>query len=109
MVKPPARPFRSSVRVSSASFAQRLEIFQPALQRRPSTSPAACVTTGALSFPVPPFLPVSRPAPLEPPPAAMLVLFESAVGLCLFKMKDGKLDDKELYKQFETPEEANNL
>ncbi|KAK4705073.1 nucleolar protein 58, partial [Phenoliferia sp. Uapishka_3] len=39
----------------------------------------------------------------------MLVLFESAVGLCLFKMKDGKLDDKELYKQFETPEEANNL
>lgn len=39
----------------------------------------------------------------------MLVLFESAVGLCLFKMKDGKLDDKELYKQFNTPEEANNL
>lgn len=40
----------------------------------------------------------------------MLVLFESAVGLCLFKLKqDGKLDDKELYKQFETEEGANNL
>ncbi|KAI5475582.1 hypothetical protein MNV49_001138 [Pseudohyphozyma bogoriensis] len=39
----------------------------------------------------------------------MLVLFESAVGLCLFKLNDGKLDDKDLHKQFETPESANNL
>ncbi|KAM0749986.1 Nop-domain-containing protein [Meredithblackwellia eburnea MCA 4105] len=39
----------------------------------------------------------------------MLVLFESAVGLCLFKIKDGKLNDKELYKQFESPEKAGNL
>ncbi|GAA5992510.1 hypothetical protein JCM11641_001917 [Rhodosporidiobolus odoratus] len=39
----------------------------------------------------------------------MLVLFESAVGLALFKVKDGKLDDKELHKQFETEEGANNL
>lgn len=39
----------------------------------------------------------------------MLVLFESAVGLCLFKIKDGKLDDKDLHKQFDSPEGANNL
>jgi hypothetical protein len=42
-------------------------------------------------------------------PTTMLVLFESAVGLCLFKIKDGKLDDKELHKQFDSPEGANNL
>ncbi|GAA5882756.1 hypothetical protein JCM1840_002594 [Sporobolomyces johnsonii] len=39
----------------------------------------------------------------------MLVLFESAVGLALFKVKDAKLDDKDLHKQFETEEGANNL
>lgn len=39
----------------------------------------------------------------------MLVLFESAVGLALFKMKDGKLDDKSLHTQFDSPEDANNL
>ncbi|GAA6035707.1 hypothetical protein JCM8097_004981, partial [Rhodosporidiobolus ruineniae] len=39
----------------------------------------------------------------------MLVLFESAVGLALFKVKDGKLDEKDLHKQFETEEGANNL
>ncbi|BGP17822.1 hypothetical protein JCM10213_008378 [Rhodosporidiobolus nylandii] len=39
----------------------------------------------------------------------MLVLFESAVGLALFKVKDGKLEDKDLHKSFETEEGANNL
>ncbi|SCV70455.1 BQ2448_1849 [Microbotryum intermedium] len=39
----------------------------------------------------------------------MLVLFESSVGLALFKVKDGKLDDKQLYKQFNDPESASNL
>ncbi|ORY74062.1 nucleolar protein 58 [Leucosporidium creatinivorum] len=39
----------------------------------------------------------------------MLVLFESAVGLALFKLKDGKLEDKDIHKQFDTPEGANNL
>lgn len=39
----------------------------------------------------------------------MLVLFESAVGLALFKMKDGKLDDKNLHTQFDSAEDANNL
>ncbi|GAA6058976.1 hypothetical protein JCM10212_001686 [Sporobolomyces blumeae] len=39
----------------------------------------------------------------------MLVLFESAVGLALFKVKDGKLEEKNLHKQFETEEGANNL
>ncbi|SCZ87644.1 BZ3500_MvSof-1268-A1-R1_Chr2-2g05110 [Microbotryum saponariae] len=39
----------------------------------------------------------------------MLVLFESSVGLALFKVKDGKLDDKQLYKQFDDPESASNL
>ncbi|SGZ26111.1 BQ5605_C024g09836 [Microbotryum silenes-dioicae] len=39
----------------------------------------------------------------------MLVLFESSVGLALFKIKDGKLDDKQLYKQFDDPESASNL
>ncbi|GAA5832990.1 hypothetical protein JCM11251_006473 [Rhodosporidiobolus azoricus] len=38
----------------------------------------------------------------------MLVLFESAVGLALFKVKDGKLGDN-LHKEFETEEGANNL
>jgi nucleolar protein 58 len=39
----------------------------------------------------------------------MLVLFESAVGLALFKMKDGKLEDGKLHNSFDSPEEANNL
>ena len=39
----------------------------------------------------------------------MLVLHESAIGLALFKVKDGKLDDKDLHKAFETEEGANNL
>ena len=39
----------------------------------------------------------------------MLVLFESAVGLALFKMKDGKLEDNKLHQSFDSPEEANNL
>lgn len=39
----------------------------------------------------------------------MLVLFESAVGLALFKIKDGKLEDKDIHKHFDTPESANNL
>ena len=39
----------------------------------------------------------------------MLVLFESAVGLCLFKLKDGKLSEKGLHKEFEDPEKASNL
>ncbi|KAM0786383.1 Nucleolar protein 58 [Microbotryomycetes sp. NB124-2] len=39
----------------------------------------------------------------------MLVLADSAVGFALFKIKDGKLDDKQLHKQFDTPEKATNL
>ena len=40
----------------------------------------------------------------------MLVLFESAVGFSLFKLADGgKLEDKDLHKEFESPESANNL
>ncbi|BGP33522.1 Nucleolar protein 58 [Rhodotorula toruloides] len=41
----------------------------------------------------------------------MLVLYESAVGLALFKIKDSKVEGKqdELAKEFETPEGANNL
>ena len=40
----------------------------------------------------------------------MLVLFESAVGFSLFKLADGgKLEDKNLHKEFESPESANNL
>lgn len=38
------------------------------------------------------------------------VLFETSLGFCIFKVKDdGKLDGADLYKQFETPEEASNL
>lgn len=40
----------------------------------------------------------------------MLVLVESSLGFCLFKLNNkGKLDDKDLYKQFDTPEAAANL
>ncbi|KAG9317130.1 Nop domain-containing protein, partial [Chiua virens] len=40
----------------------------------------------------------------------MLVLYETAMGYCLFKLSDAaKLDSADLYKEFETPERANKL
>ncbi|KAI0751276.1 Nop-domain-containing protein [Daedaleopsis nitida] len=40
----------------------------------------------------------------------MLVLYETALGFCLFKLTDeGKLESDNLYKDFETPEKANKL
>ncbi|KAH7888094.1 Nop domain-containing protein [Phlebopus sp. FC_14] len=40
----------------------------------------------------------------------MLVLYETAMGYCLFKLSDSaKLDSADLYKDFETPEKANKL
>ncbi|EJU06454.1 Nop domain-containing protein [Dacryopinax primogenitus] len=38
----------------------------------------------------------------------MLVLFETSLGFCLFKLNnDAKLDQPDLWKEFETPEKAN--
>ncbi|EJD54021.1 Nop-domain-containing protein [Auricularia subglabra TFB-10046 SS5] len=40
----------------------------------------------------------------------MLVLYETSLGFCLFKVSDsGKLDSPDLWKEFETPERANSL
>ncbi|KIL00465.1 hypothetical protein PAXRUDRAFT_821663 [Paxillus rubicundulus Ve08.2h10] len=40
----------------------------------------------------------------------MLVLYETAMGYCLFKLSDSaKLDSADLYKEFETPDKANKL
>ncbi|KAG8936638.1 Nucleolar protein 58 [Tulasnella sp. 419] len=40
----------------------------------------------------------------------VLVLYETALGYCLFKLTDdGKLNSEDLYKSFETPEKANSL
>jgi hypothetical protein len=40
----------------------------------------------------------------------MLVLYETAMGFCLFKMTDaGKLQSPDLHKEFETAEKANSL
>ena len=40
----------------------------------------------------------------------MLVLYETAMGYCLFKLSDSaKLDSADLYREFETPEKANKL
>lgn len=40
----------------------------------------------------------------------MLVLYETAMGYCLFKMSDNaRLEEADLYKEFETPERANKL
>lgn len=40
----------------------------------------------------------------------MLVLYETALGFCLFKISDaGKIGSADLYKEFETPEKANRL
>ncbi|KAA1466037.1 Nop domain-containing protein [Dentipellis sp. KUC8613] len=40
----------------------------------------------------------------------MLVLYETALGFCLFKVTDaGKITSSDLYKEFETPERANKL
>lgn len=40
----------------------------------------------------------------------MLVLYETALGYCLFKLtNDAKLNSSDLYKEFETPEQANSL
>ncbi|KZP15138.1 Nop domain-containing protein [Athelia psychrophila] len=40
----------------------------------------------------------------------MLVLYETAMGYCLFKVSDStQLEDANLYQEFETPEKANKL
>ena len=41
---------------------------------------------------------------------AMLVLYETSLGFCLFKIADsGKVGTADLWKEFETPEKANKL
>jgi len=40
----------------------------------------------------------------------MLVLYETAMGYCLFKVTDSaKLQGADLWKEFESPERANRL
>jgi nucleolar protein 58 len=40
----------------------------------------------------------------------MLVLYETAMGYCLFKVSDSaKIGSADLYKEFENPEQANKL
>ncbi len=40
----------------------------------------------------------------------MLVLYETALGYCLFKLTDeAKLESPDVWKEFETPERANRL
>lgn len=40
----------------------------------------------------------------------VLVLYETALGFCLFKMTDeGKINSNKLWKDFETPEKASSL
>ena len=40
----------------------------------------------------------------------MLVLYETALGYCLFKVTDeGRLEQDDIWKDFETPEKANKL
>ncbi len=42
--------------------------------------------------------------------AAMLVLYETAMGYCLFKVTDSaKLESADLWKEFESPEKASKL
>lgn len=40
----------------------------------------------------------------------MLVLYETALGFCLFKLTDtAKLERADLWEEFESPEKANKL
>ena len=40
----------------------------------------------------------------------MLVLYETALGFCLFKLTDtAKLETADLWEEFESPEKANKL
>jgi len=40
----------------------------------------------------------------------MLVLYETAMGYCLFKVSDtAKIESADLWKEFESPEQANKL
>jgi nucleolar protein 58 len=40
----------------------------------------------------------------------MLVLYETALGYCLFKVSnEAKLESADLHKEFETPEKASKL
>lgn len=40
----------------------------------------------------------------------MLVLYETAMGYCLFKVSDSaKIESADLWKEFETPQQANKL
>jgi hypothetical protein len=50
------------------------------------------------------------PSPPLPSPTKMLVLYETAMGYCLFKVSDSaKIGSADLYKEFENPEQANKL
>lgn len=43
-------------------------------------------------------------------PPKMLVLYETAMGYCLFKVTDAaKLESPDLWKEFESPERASKL
>lgn len=53
---------------------------------------------------------LSRPSPRRPSFTTMLVLYETAMGYCLFKMsKSATPEDVDLWKEFESPEKANKL
>lgn len=40
----------------------------------------------------------------------MLVLYETSLGYCLFKVTDsGKISSEDVWEEFETPEKANKL
>ena len=40
----------------------------------------------------------------------MLILYETALGYCLFKLTDdAKIGSANVYQEFETPEQANSL
>lgn len=39
----------------------------------------------------------------------MLILFETSLGVTLFKLKDGKMTDPNLFKEFEDSESASSL
>ena len=96
------------------------EIVKKFLSSTEKEQPFLLVVDAVSRDPLLPFIPVSSPCNLVNSSALisiitlssakMLVLYETAMGYCLFKVTDSaKIESADLYKEFSTPEKASKL
>ena len=96
------------------------EIVKKFLSSTEKEQPILLVVNAVPGNPLLPFFPVLSPCNLVVSSALisiitlsfakMLVLYETAMGYCLFKVTDSaKIESADLYKEFSTPEKASKL